>query len=109
MKSDLDIRAVLSNIGRTFSKYQVLFFFIVISLLVAVALIMIVRLFTATPETTSVDGAAAPTDLISTENKETVEKLRRLRSSDDLEDIPAPSGRFSPFSETPWRTDIMER
>jgi len=109
MKNNLDIRAILSNIGKAFSKYQVLLFFIVISLLVAVALIMIVRLFTTTPESTSVDDAATTTDLISAENKETVEKLRELRSSDDLEDIPAPSGRFSPFSEKRWRTDIMEQ
>ena len=74
---------------------------------VAVALIMIVRLFTVTPIDTATDNAAAP--LISAENKETVEKLSQLRESTNLEDIPAPEGRFSPFSERTWRTDIMER
>jgi hypothetical protein len=107
MKQNLDIRVAVSSIGSALNRYQVLLFFIVISILVAVALIMIVRLFTVTPIDTATDNAAAP--LISAENKETVEKLSQLRESTNLEDIPAPEGRFSPFSERTWRTDIMER
>lgn len=108
MKNDINLRSLFASVGTKFNRYQVLLFFMFISILVAIALVMILRLFTVAPEDVgTTDNTTAP--LLSTENKETVEKLSQLRESTNLEDIPAPEGRFSPFSERTWRTDIMER
>lgn len=93
------------SFGNKISKYQILIYFLVLSALVSVAIILILSVFTAEAENPPETKPA----LISNDNKETVEKLRSLRASDKLEDIPAPEGRFSPFFESKWNTDIMEK
>jgi hypothetical protein len=104
MSASIDTTS-LKSFGNKISKYQILLYFLILSALVIAAIILILGVFTAEPENPPETKPA----LISNDNKETVSKLRSLRASDELEDIPAPEGRFSPFFESKWNTDIMEK
>jgi len=104
MKNNFDGRAALEKIIKIFSRYQVLLFFITVSTLVIVATFLILQIFNDAPEMQTQNAA----ELINKDHKETVKKLSELRSSDSLQDLPVPAGRFSPFFESEWNTDIMK-
>ncbi len=104
MKKGADVTVVFRSLGASLMRYQTIIFFVLISVLIGIAVFMILRIFITQPENVS----QAPAPLISEINKATVSRVNELRSSETVQDIPAPEGRYSPFYESTWDIEIMK-
>ncbi len=101
--STLEIGAIIQKAAAFISRFQFIIFFSVLGIGLAVAGLMILSLITQSPST----GQAGVQPLITQQQKTTAESLEKLQDADNPEQMPAPSGRFSPFFESGWDPAIM--
>lgn len=99
----LDISAVGQAIGVFFERFQNIVFFILLGVAIAVAILMIIDIYSTKPS----EQIDTP-PLITNSQKKTAESLQKLESSESPKDLSAPSGRFSPFFEGGWDANIIK-
>ena len=102
-RSSMNIKDLGEVIAKFFERFQTMIFFVIVGAGIAVAVLMIINIFTAQPTT---PANTAP--MITKTQEETVEALQQLESSESPRPLPAPSGRFSPFFEGGWDASIMK-
>lgn len=93
---NISLKSISSSIARTFVKYNLTLFIVVLVGGLSVAVLMLNDIL----QQTSSSGAATTTTSISTFDQVTIDRVRLLHTSNDVLPVfTLPAGRVNPFAE----------